>query len=109
MDFSAMSDKAVLHELGSRIRQLRLNRNITQEDLADRVLLSVGTVKSLEQGQGKLTTLVAVLRELDAMQGLEQLLPEPRLSPQQLLKMQGERRRRATSSKGKPQPEESEW
>lgn len=78
------SDSAILEALGSRIRGLRLNKNITQEALAERVLLSVGTIKSLEAGKGKLSTLVAVLRELGVLEQLDQFLPPITISPLKL-------------------------
>ena len=110
MKFTAMSDNAILKEIGARIKTLRLNRNISQMTLADSAQLSVGTVKTLEKGQGKLSSLVAVLRELDALERVESLLPETRISPQQLLKMQGRQRKRASTTSGNsPAKEKSKW
>ncbi len=81
MNFYAASDNAILKELGERLRELRLRKNITQEELAERTLLSIGTIKSLEAGKGKLSTLVAVLRELGALDQLEQFIPPVTISP----------------------------
>ncbi len=81
MNSYAMSDKAILVELGSRFKALRLRRNITQEALAESTLLSVGTIKSLEVGKAKLSTVVAVLRELDALHELDNFIPEVSISP----------------------------
>ena len=57
IDYYTASDSAILEELGERLRGLRLRKNITQEALAERTLLSVGTIKSLEAGKGKMTRL----------------------------------------------------
>jgi len=81
MDYYIASDSAILKELGDRLRKLRLRKNITQEDLAERTLLSVGTIKSLEVGKGKLSTLVAVLRELSTLDQLDQFIPPVTISP----------------------------
>ena len=81
MDYYIVSDSTILKELGERLRKLRLRKNITQEDLAERALLSVGTIKSLEAGKGKLSTLVAVLRELGALDQLDQFIPPVTISP----------------------------
>ena len=81
MDYYTISDSAILKELGNRIRKLRLQKNITQEDLAERTLLAVGTIKSLEAGKGKLSTLVAVLRELGALDQLDMFIPPVTISP----------------------------
>lgn len=85
MDYYFSSDSAILKELGERQRKLRLRKNITQQDLAERTLLSVGTIKSLEAGKGKLSSLVAVLRELGALDQLEQFIPPVTISPIKML------------------------
>jgi transcriptional regulator with XRE-family HTH domain len=81
IDYYTASDSAILEELGERLRGLRLRKNITQEALAERTLLSVGTIKSLEAGKGKLSTLIAVLRELGALDQLDQFIPPITISP----------------------------
>ena len=105
MDYYTSSDSAILIELGNRIRELRLRKNITQEDLADRTLLAVGTIKSLEAGKGKLSTLVAVFRELNVLQQLDQFIPPITISPLKMaeasIKLPGIRlRASATVKKG---------
>lgn len=80
-DYQTASDSAILKELGGRVRTLRLRKNITQEDLAERSLLAVGTIKSLEAGKGKLSSLVAVLRELNALDQLDHFIPPVTISP----------------------------
>ncbi len=84
IDYYTASDSAILESLGERIRGLRLRKNITQEALAERTLLSVGTIKSLEAGKGKLSTLIAVLRELGALDQLDQFIPPITISPLQM-------------------------
>ncbi len=104
MDYYIASDTAILEELGSRIRKLRLRKNITQEDLAARSLLAVGTIKSLEAGKAKLSTLVAVLRELGALDQLDQFIPPVTISPIRLAeanKKPARRRARATGTTGR--------
>ena len=84
IDYFTASDSRILQELGERLRALRLRKNITQEDLAQRALMAVGTVKALEQGKGKLSSLIAVLRELDSLQQLDQMIPANTISPLQI-------------------------
>lgn len=81
MNYFIVSDKTILKELGERLRKLRLRKNITQEGLAERTLLSVGTIKSLEAGKAKLSTLIAVLRELGALDQLDSFIPPVTISP----------------------------
>jgi putative transcriptional regulator len=99
MDFYSLSDKAVEDELGNRIKALRLRKNITQKELAEATTLSLNAIKSLESGRGKLSTLIAVLRELGALDHLNSFIPEPSISPIQLAKMQGKERERASGER----------
>lgn len=99
MDFYSLSDKGVGEELGNRIKALRLRKNITQKELAEAATLSLNAIKSLESGRGKLSTLIAVLRELGALDHLNSFVPEPSISPIQLAKMQGKERERASGER----------
>ncbi|MBV1930820.1 MAG: helix-turn-helix transcriptional regulator, partial [Porticoccaceae bacterium] len=100
MDFSMMTDLAVAAELGKRIDQLRLERNLTQQQLADAVGLSRVSYAKLVAGQAKFTNVIAVLRALDQLALLENFVPEQVFSPMEQLKMKGKRRLRATGSRG---------
>jgi len=103
MGFYSLSDKGIAQELGGRLRALRLQKNITQQDLAEAATLSLNTIKSLESGRGKLATIIAVLRELGALDQLDSLIPEEAaISPLQLAKMQGKSRERASGSRRNP-------
>jgi len=108
MDFYALSDKAIEQELGRRIKTLRLQRDITQQQLAEATMLSLNTIKALEAGRGKLATVIAVLRELEALEQLDSFIPEPPVSPLQLARMQGKARERASGTRRKP-ADDPEW
>ena len=59
------TDQQVLAELGDRLAQYRLNRNLTQDQLAREAGVSKRTVVRLENGQSsQMTNLVRVLRAL---------------------------------------------
>lgn len=110
MDFYTLSDKAIEETLGERFRALRLRKNITQQELADATLLSLNTIKALESGSGKLSTIIAVLRELGALDQLDSFIPEAKVSPMQLAKMQGKARERASGKRSIDKSgDESEW
>ena len=110
MDFYTHSDKGIEEELGHRIKALRLRKNITQKALAEATTLSLNTIKSLESGRGKLSALIAVLRELEALDQLDNFIPEISISPMQLAKMQGKIRKRASGERLKDQVEDDvQW
>jgi len=116
MDFYTLSDKVIEQELGKRVKALRLRNNVTQKDLAEATMLSLNSIKALESGRGKLSTIIAVLRELGALDNLDNFIPEVSISPIQLAKRQGKIRERATGERGQNTPtindqpkDESEW
>ncbi len=110
MDLYTLSDRYIEKELGHRIKALRLQKNITQKELAEATTLSLNSIKSLESGRSKLSTLIAVLRELEALDHLDNFIPEISISPIQLAKMQGHVRKRASGKHLKLQAEdEPEW
>ena len=101
MSYPEMSDRAILQEVGRRLRRERLNRNMTQAKLAELTGLGRRTVVKAERGDGTtMSTLVAILRGLGLLGQLDQFLPEPPLSPVQLAKLKGRRRQRASSPRG---------
>ncbi|MDQ2077364.1 helix-turn-helix transcriptional regulator [Marinimicrobium sp. ABcell2] len=115
----AMTDDAIAQELGQRLAQLRINANITQDELADAMEVDRGRIGRLEHsGAGKLSTVIAVLRHLNQLELLEQWLPEGQLiSPLQQMKQTAirppRRARKRVTPKGstptKSADEKLEW
>lgn len=105
MDYYSVTDQAITQLLGERVRALRLRRNRTQTELAAATTLSLGTVKALEAGRGKLENLVAVLRELGALESLDAFLPEPGPSPLDLARRKGRTRQRASGRRKASAPQ----
>lgn len=93
-----MTDDALLRELGARCAQRRLDRNVTQAALAREAGVSLATVKRLEAGLSvQLANWLRVLRALDLVDGLLDLIPDPARSPiHQLREQQKPRRQRAS-------------
>jgi transcriptional regulator with XRE-family HTH domain len=102
---SYLTDEAVLSELGARLERQRLERNLTQRELAAQAGVERKAVQRIESGEPvKLTSFVRVLRALELLDVLEQLVPEPVPSPIELLKLHGKERRRASGQRGKRPP-----
>jgi len=99
MNYSGMSTEAICRELGERIKNLRLRKNLTQEEVANRARLSLNPIKALEKGQGKISTVIAVLGVLGTLEALDAFIPETPISPIQLARMQGKKRRRSSGSR----------
>ena len=109
MEIYSMTNKGIAEEVGGRIRSLRLRRNLTQQQVANATALSLNAIKALESGKAKLTTLIAVLRELGSLDGLDSLVPELTISPLQLAKHKGKMRQRASGSRGKDEKKDAPW
>jgi putative transcriptional regulator len=95
MDFYSMTSKAIAQELGKRIEQIRLEQNMTQQQLADEIGLSRVSYRKLTMGQAKFENIISVLRILGKLDLVERFIPEITFSPMELLKLQGKKRQRA--------------
>jgi transcriptional regulator with XRE-family HTH domain len=105
-----LTDQAVLDELGRRLSRLRLDRNLTQQALANEAGVSRHTLLRLEDGQSvTLSALLRILRALDLLDGLEALVPVPLPSPLQQLEREGAQRRRATGAHARADSEGRPW
>jgi len=94
-----LSDSATLRELGERISQHRLNKNLTQAALAREAGISLSTLSRIESGSSsQFTNLIRVLRALNLLENMESLIPKPDISPIQQVKLQGKTRKRARPS-----------
>ena len=102
MSTYGQSDKAILRDLGQRLRQARLRRNLSQQELADRAGLNRTTISEYERGASTSTlTLVQVLRALEMLDELAGFLPDPGPGPLELARHQGHQRQRTTGRRGR--------
>lgn len=104
-----MTLPAIARELGQRLASLRLQANVTQQALADEIGVSRSTVVNLEHGRGKIENLMAALVALDRVDLLDQFIPEPTISPMELLELKGKQRQRGTRRKVKGTDQELDW
>ena len=101
MELAKLTPGAIAEELGERLRQARLNADLTQAEVASRAGLSRRTVLNAEKGQVQLENLVAILAALDMVNQLDAFLPAQELSPLQLAKLKGHMRQRASRAETK--------
>jgi transcriptional regulator with XRE-family HTH domain len=95
------TDDTVLAELGGRLARIRLERNLTQGQLAEQAGVSKRTVERLESGAvaTQLSGFIRVCRVLGVLERLDTLVPEPVPSPVAQLKLRGRQRQRASTTK----------
>lgn len=99
MILDKMSPAAIAEELGNRLKQTRLNADLTQAELASRTGLNRRTILNAEKGNVQLKNLVAILVSLDMADQLNLFLPVQEISPLQLAKLKGQKRQRASKSR----------
>ena len=92
----------LLADVGTAMRQLRLQRNLTQQVVAERSGVSFNTVGNLEQGKGaSLRNFLAICRTLGKVDWIKALPPPMGVSPIEMLKrMDKPVRQRASAVKG---------
>ena len=83
-----------LQVYGQRIQRYRLQQNLTQVDLSKRSGVSLSTLRRIEQqGLGSMVDYLSILQALGLRQLLENLIPEPPISPKALFKQKTPRQR----------------
>lgn len=96
----------ILEELGKRIKDTRLNRSMSQKDLAYYSGVAQSTLIRIENGEGgNLENLMKIMRVLDLLQNFDLLIPEQELTPEEIF-ANISKRKRAPRIKKK---EERQW
>lgn len=96
MKWNSLSNGAIIQEIGKRVKEIRLDKNLTQQELAKMSGISLFTVAQIERGKPvSLAMLIPVLRELRLIDNLELLLPQREISPIELLNAKGKVPKRA--------------
>jgi transcriptional regulator with XRE-family HTH domain len=91
-----------LRRIGQSLRELRLQRNLGQVDLASQAGLGRSAVQNLESGHGTLETLVRAVRALGREDWLASLANQPTINPLHMTRQAQKRRRASSTRRGKP-------
>ena len=93
-----MADPEIVRQIGKYFKQMRLNQNLSQKELAEIAGVGRATISRLENGTAAtLMTVIEVLRALKKLDLLNIFQEEARISPIQLLRLQNKQRQRASS------------
>lgn len=109
MSLEHSSPNAVAAELGDRLRQARLNADLTQIEVAKLAGLTRKVVGNAEKGHVQLDSFVAIMLALDLAGHLDKFLPKQEISPIQLMKLHGRTRSRASGTRTDKAKEKPEW
>lgn len=106
---SIKTPSAIAEELGERLKQARLNQNLTQLEVAGMAGVTRNSVINAEKGKVQLEVFVAILAALDLVTQLDLFLPKQLISPIQLAKLQGKQRQRASGQRKQDEEDIPEW
>ncbi len=111
VDWYSMSDRAIAAELGSTLKQIRIQQNLTQEQAAENAGLSRSAVSEMENGRvaTSLLTIIQILRALEQLQLLDSWQVSGQISHLQNKEITGRKRMRAARSTRMKKKEENEW
>ena len=111
MNWYPLSDLAILREIGRSLRQLRLNRNQSQQKVADAAGIDRATLSQIEHGRPtSLLTFVQLLRTLEQLDFLNGLITTAEINPVALARLTARQRRQASPGTGiVPTPPPAEW
>jgi transcriptional regulator with XRE-family HTH domain len=110
VNWNSLSDPGILREIGKLIRLIRLKRNVTQEQLAERAGLDRTTIVQLEKGRSAtLLTLIQILRVLEKLELLNGLEEEAEVSPLEVAKQMEKTRKRASKATKSTKDKKSAW
>lgn len=89
MEYSQLSDNAILQKIGGFVKHHRIAQNKSQEQLSTDAGISRSTLSLLERGEKvNLITLIQVLRVLDQLHWLESFEIKKTISPMTYIKLQ---------------------
>ena len=109
MSIEGKAPLAIAEELGERLKQARLNADMTQIEVADQAGVSRKAVLNAEKGKSQLEVFIAILSALNLTNQLESFLAVQEISPIQLSKLKGRRRQRASGQRSSHEQESPEW
>jgi transcriptional regulator with XRE-family HTH domain len=107
-----MTDAAIVKQIGFFIKKTRLKLNKTQEQVAEDAGLNRWTISKIENGDSiTLSSLIQVLRALDAFYVLDTFKVVEEISPLAYAKLKKEQRERASSKvkKGTEKEDDLGW
>jgi DNA-binding XRE family transcriptional regulator len=113
IDWFAMSDVAILEQLGNFIKETRLQQNKTQEQVAQDAGINRTTLSQIENGAGgNMLSYIQLLRVLNKLHLFNGFQVKQQLSPLQLAKLEQNKRVRATGACKKSsthKPLDTDW
>ena len=89
-----LTNNEILNVLANRIKTVRIEQKLSQEELSRHSGVSVHTISNIEKGQNySVDNLISILRSLNLLQNLTLLVPDLAPNPYDIAKHINERKR----------------
>ena len=112
LNWYGMSDPAIIRELGIQLKRIRLQKNMSQQQLAAKSGLYRSTISEIEHGRtASLLSFIQLLRGLEKLELFGPLADGPAVSPLSVAREAGLIRKRASRLKSYDNdlPEDGTW
>ena len=110
-DWVQMTDVAIMKQIGSYIRHMRLQQNTTQAQLAHMAGLNRWTISQIENGESiTLNSFIQILRALDKLYILNAFEVPDEISPLEYAKLKKQKKKRVRNkTTNKPDKDDLGW
>ena len=101
-NIQGLSNAEIIQSLGAQYKTYRLRVELTQKEVAEKAGVSLITLRAFENGKAVNITmgnLLALLRVIEQLEGITEILPEIPISPYQLLKLHSKQKKRIRHGK----------
>lgn len=100
MDWYSLTNHRIEELLGERLKQQRLQYNLTQNELSVKTGISRVSISKIERGLGaNLSSILEIMRALHILANIENLVPEQEISPIEIIKLKNKNKKKRASSK----------
>ena len=112
MDAYELTNDAIMRQIGLKLKELRIEKNMKQKELSDASGVSLFTISAVENGKTtSMLTIIQLLRALEHLDYLDRFFQEQAISPIAYSKLlqNNKRRERVKTSAKETTNNESEW
>ena len=103
MDVYTLTDDAIMRQIGSKLKELRIIKGMKQTELSQASGVSVFTISAVENGKStSLLTIIQILRALENLDYLNQFFQQQEMSPIAYAKLMEKNKRKERVKTSKP-------
>jgi transcriptional regulator with XRE-family HTH domain len=93
----ALTEEQIINEIGSRLKAIRLNLNMSQKEIGDLIGKGADEISRIEGGKAiTMVSFLRILRALNKLESLDRAIETPAISPLLMRKMEEKKRKRAS-------------